>query len=96
MCLKLNDALKPFWSDELSDLKVASIDAYNIWINSGRPFSGLINKLRLDCKYKYKSAIKNAGLEFELNQDDEISQLYLKKDMDNFWKKWNSRFSKHS
>ena len=39
------DALKPFWSDALSDLKVASIDAYNIWINSGRPRSGPINKL---------------------------------------------------
>ena len=58
---------------------MASIDAYNIWINSGRPRSGPINKLRLDWKYKYKSAIKNAELEFELNLDDEISQLYLKK-----------------
>ena len=61
---------------------MASIDAYNIWIDSGRPRSGPINKLRLDCKYKYKSAIRNAELEFELNLDDEISQLYLKKDMD--------------
>ena len=25
-----SDALKPFWSDALSDLKVAAIDAYNI------------------------------------------------------------------
>ena len=72
------DALMPFWSDALSDLKVASIDAYNIWINSGRPCSDPINKLWLDCKYKYKPAIKNAELEFELNLDDEISQLYLK------------------
>ena len=39
------------------------------------------------CKYKYKSAIKNAELEFELNLDDEISQLYLKKDMDKLWNK---------
>ena len=58
-----SDALKPFWSDALSDLKLASIDAYNIWINSGRPRSGLINKLRLECKYKYKTAIKNAELD---------------------------------
>ena len=39
------DALKPFLSDALSDLKVASIDAYNIWISSGRPRSGPINIL---------------------------------------------------
>ena len=64
-----SDALKPYWSDTLSDLKVASIDAYNIWINSGRPRSSSINKLRLDCKYKYKSEIKNAELAFELNLD---------------------------
>ena len=38
------DALKPFWSDALSDFKVASIDAYNICINSGRPRSGPNNK----------------------------------------------------
>ena len=87
MCLNIKyDALKPFWSDALSDLKVAAIDAYNILINSGRPRFGPINKLRLDCKYKYKSAIKNAELEFELNLDDEISQLYFEKDMDKFWK----------
>ena len=58
---------------------MASIDAYDIWTNSGRPRAGPINKLRLDCKYKYKSAMTNAELEFELNLDDEISQLYLKK-----------------
>ena len=83
-----SDALKPYWSDALSDLKLASIDAYNIWTNSGRPRSGPFNKLRLDCKYKYKSAIKNTELEFEFNLpvDDEISQLYLKKDMINFGK----------
>ena len=57
-----SDALKPYWSDALSDPKVASIDAYNIWINSGRPLSGPINKLRLEYKYKYKSTIKNAEL----------------------------------
>ena len=82
-----SDALKPYWSDALSDLKVASIDAYNIWNNSGRPRSRPINKPSLDCKYKYKSAIKNAELAFEFNRDDEISQFYLKKDMDTFWKK---------
>ena len=91
-----SEYLKPYRSDALSDLKFASIGAYNIWINSGRPCFGPINKLLLDCKYKYKSAIKNAALEFEPNLDDEISQLYLKRDMNKFWNKWNSQFSKHS
>ena len=29
-------------------------------------------------------------LTFEWDLDDELSQLYLRKDMDNFWKKWQN------
>jgi len=43
--------------------------------------------LRLHCKYKYK-------IEWDL--DDKLSQYYLAKDMDKFWKKWQSRFSKRN
>jgi len=32
-------------------------------------------------------------LAFEWDLDDELSQLYLRKDMDNFWKKWQKLFS---
>lgn len=59
----------------------------------GKPRHGWLNKLRLDCKYKYKHAIRTAALNFELNAGDEISRLYLKKDLNNLWKSWNSRFA---
>ena len=39
-------------------------------------------------KNKLHYVIKNAMLAFEWDLDDELSQLYLQKDMDNFWKKW--------
>jgi len=29
----------------------------------------------------------------QIELDDEISNLYLRKDMDKFWQRWNSRFS---
>ena len=35
-------------------------------------------------------------LAFEWDLDDELSQLYLRKDMDNFWKKWQKRFCKRN
>jgi len=31
---------------------------------------------------------------FEWDLDDELSQCYIRKDMDKFWKKWQQRFSK--
>ena len=46
--------------------------------------------IRLHCKYKYKIAIKNAAAAFEWDLDDELSQYYLAKDTDKFWKKWQS------
>jgi len=33
---------------------------------------------------------------FEWDLDDELSELYLRKDMSRFWKNWQSRFSKRS
>jgi len=88
------DAFKPYWNAELQQLKEDSVQAHLAWIATGRPRQGWMNKFRLHCKYKYKIAIKNAALAFEWDVDDELSQYYLQKDMDKFWKKWQSRFSK--
>jgi len=87
-------ALKSFWSEELNDLKKASIEAHQLWLASGKPNKGLINDIRKNSKYKYKLAIRSAARTADIEFDDEISQLYLKKDITKFWKKFNSRFSK--
>jgi len=88
------NALKHYWSTELNELKLASIEAYKAWNMAGRPRQGILNKIRLECKYKYKFAIRNAAMNEENLIDDEISELYLRKDLDKFWKKWSSKFSK--
>jgi len=51
---------KHWWSDELDELKQVNIDATNYWRSVGCPRSGVVNNNRLQCKYRYKMAIKNA------------------------------------
>jgi len=50
--------------------------------------------MRIHCKYKYKLAIKQADEEYNLEIDDEISELFLRKDFDKFWHKWKDKFHK--
>jgi len=98
VCIPLmhEGSLKSYWSEEINELKKASIEAHQLWLASGKPNKGLINDIRKDSKYKYKLAIRNAARTADIELDDEISQLYLKKDFTKFWKKWNSRFSKRN
>jgi len=51
---------KHYWSQELDDLKRASIDAHQLWLSNGKPNCGLINDIRRDAKYKYKLALRHA------------------------------------
>lgn len=87
---------KPYWNVELQQLKEDSIQAHLAWTAIGKPRQGWLNRFRLHCKYKYKIAIKTAALAFEWDLDDELSDHYLRKDMDQFWKKWKKRFSKRN
>jgi len=54
------DRFKRFWTDkiELNELKHASVEAYSLWYLCDKPRSGLVSRLRLDAKYKYKIALK--------------------------------------
>jgi len=61
-----------------------------------RPRNGLVNKLRIENKYKYKHALKAAAFKSESKFDDKLSELYMSKNMDDFWLQWNSKFSKRS
>jgi len=78
---------KPYWSGELQQLKEDSMQANKAWLACGKPRQGWLNRLRLHTKYKYKAAIRHAAHAFEWDLDDELSQVYLRKDMEKFWKK---------
>ena len=61
----------------MQQLKEDSIQANKAWLYCGT----------LHTKYKYKAAIKDAAHAFEWDFDDELSQVYLRKDMEKFLKK---------
>jgi len=84
---------RTFWTSDLADLKQASIDAHIIWLVCNKPRCGVVNKIRLAAKYKYKRALKEAMLRDDQDIDDEISILYMQKDINQFWQKWTSKFS---
>jgi len=88
------NTFKSFWTSELSELKEASYNAHQLWILCDKPNSGIVNNLRRESKYKYKLALRQAMRQEDLEIDDEITQLYLKKDVNKFWMKWNSKFNK--
>jgi hypothetical protein len=71
-------------------LKENNIDMHKLWIQCGKPKSGIINAVRLKAKYDYKLAIKNAAMEFEKLQADEVSDYLIQKDLTKFWTAWNS------
>ena len=51
---------KPFWSEELTRLKMASVEAHTNWVNGNRPHSGPLHEAHVFCKTKYKKGIRSA------------------------------------
>jgi len=88
-------SLKPYWNDELDRLKEDSIFWHNLWVDAGRPSSGVLQRIRLSCRAKYKLAIRNAYVSFEDKLSDELCFHYSNKNMPDFWKTWNARFRKN-
>ena len=88
-------SLKPYWNDELDNLKNDSIFWHNLWTDAGRPSSGVLQRIRLSCKAKYKLAIRNAYTSFEGTLSDELYVHFLNKNIPDFWKVWNAKFRKH-
>lgn len=89
------NSLKPYWIDELDNLKSDSIFWHNLWTQAGRPSSGVLHRIRLSCKAKYKLAIRAAYANFENKLSEELSVHFMKKNIPDFWKTWNSKFKKN-
>jgi hypothetical protein len=89
-----HNCLKPYWSDDLDRLKMISIDMHNLWRMVGSPRQGVINAARLTAKLDYKHAVKQAALNFEQNNVNELDNLFADKRPKDFWRCWNSKFKK--
>ena len=73
-------------------MKQASVEAYKLWKQCDKPKDDLINKLKLEAKYKYKIALQQAMHNEGMELDDELSNLYLHKDVNKFWQRWSAKF----
>jgi len=71
---------KFWWNEELDDLKAATIEATSVWRCAGCPRSGPVNDNRLQCKYKYKLAIKTAAAEADRSFNDDLYYKLCTKD----------------
>jgi len=76
---------KHWWNEELDELKMQDIDATNLWRSVGCPRSGVFNANRLQCKYRYKIAIKQAAMNADEEFNDELFDYFSAKDDDAFW-----------
>jgi len=86
------NCLKPFWNDDLDRLKLISIDMHSLWRSVGSPRNGVINAARLTAKSDFKRAVKQASIDFEVNNADDLKQSLASRDKNSFWKCWNRKY----
>ena len=86
---------KPWWTDALSDLKSASIEAHNIWKEAGRPSQGDIHRVMRQAKLAYQNAIRAADVDADLAISNDLHEYLMQKDMISFWTCWQNKFCKH-
>ena len=82
---------KPFWSDEISQLKAKSVDCSLRWRDSGSPKSGPIFECKQKCKKEYKQAIRKAKLAHRQSVDHDMHSHLLSHDSNFFWKLWRRK-----
>ena len=87
---------KHWWNEELDELKQQAIDATQLWRSVGCPRSGAINLNRLQCKYKYKHAIKQAIMNADQEFNEELFNYFAAKEDDAFWRSWRKRYCSSS
>ena len=93
---KPRNFLKFWWSAELQQAKMDSINAHNAWIDVGKPHQGVQWSMMLKCKRNYKSLLKMKTAESSKSFSDNLAESLMSKNKSGFWKCWNSKFSKAS
>jgi hypothetical protein len=85
-------ANKPFWSVELSKLKMASVEAHTNWVNGKRPRNGSLHEAYVLCKAKYKKGIRSAKRAMNRQADLLLVDALSEGDSKSFWTRWNKQF----
>jgi hypothetical protein len=89
------NALKFWWSQEISELKQKSCSTHSDWTRAGRPKSGALYDSKRIAKATYKKCIKdNQKMEKECISNS-LHDALICKSQDTFWKVWQSKFGKN-
>jgi len=72
------------------------MEATSVWRCAGCPRSGPVNENRLQCKYRYKFAIKEAAADADRCFNDDFYYKLCAKDDQAFWKSWRKKFCSQS
>ena len=83
-------ALKPYWSQELSDLKRQSFVSHKAWLDAGKPTMGNVYDTYFDSRNKYRRKLrqeKSAKLKLA---NDKMYENLVQKDCTGFWRTLNS------
>ena len=87
---------KHWWNNSLDVLKDCSIECCRLWVAVGKPTTGDIYHKMIQAKLEYKKAILLFKTESEKNFSTELGNTFMAKDMNSFWKSWNSKFKRKS
>jgi len=77
---------KPYWDEEMTELKRQSIDIHQLWVACGRPNSGHIYTYHCWARAEYRWAIKYKTQVTSTHISNDLHAQLLSKDCASFWK----------
>ena len=84
---------KHWWTEELTRLRIKSIDIHRLWKIEGRPRSGATNDERLRVKATYKRAIRSAQRAPNQASWNKLHGNFVQKNTTYFWKEWKQLYN---
>ena len=86
---------KFWWNEHLDHLKERALSKFRIWESVGKPRGGAVWLDMTQTKLEYKKTIKFYEKAQRDNFTDGLVDNLVQKDMQGFWKSWNSKFGKN-
>ena len=79
---------KYFWTENLTQLKRDSVEAYDNWSCDGRPTSGPSFERKKDCHYRYKAELRRRRRLIAEEKSEALGNKLIDKDFNSFWRDW--------
>ena len=79
---------KDFWTDNLTQLKSNSVEAYNAWSSEGHPTSGSSFEQKKSCHYIYKVELRRQRRKLAATKSEALGNDLINKNYTGFWRDW--------